>query len=86
MAASKLNGSEAVLDRYTQWRRFDTVATGAMMDGMNRLFANTNPVLTLLRRAGLLAVNRMGGLKSVFVSEAAGISGNLPRLLRGERV
>jgi PAS domain S-box-containing protein len=55
-------GSEAVLDRYTQWRRFDTVATGAMMDGMNRLFANTNPVLTLLRRAGLLAVNRMGGL------------------------
>ena len=43
-------------------------------------------MLTLLRRAGLLAVNRMGGLKSVFVSEAAGISGNLPRLLRGEKV
>lgn len=79
-------GSEAVLDRYTQWRRFDTVATGAMMDGMNRLFANTNPVLTLIRRAGLLAVNRMGGLKSMFVSEAAGISGDLPRLLRGEKV
>jgi 2-octaprenyl-6-methoxyphenol hydroxylase len=56
------------------------------MDGMNRLFANTNPVLTLLRRAGLMAVNRLGGLKSVFVTEAAGISGNLPRLLRGERV
>ncbi|MCA3554420.1 FAD-dependent monooxygenase [Aestuariivirga sp.] len=79
-------GGEAVLDRYTQWRRFDTVATGAMMDGMNRLFANTNPVLTLLRRAGLLAVNRMGGMKSMFVSEAAGIAGDLPRLLRGERV
>lgn len=79
-------GSAAVLDRYTQWRRFDTVATGAAMDGMNRLFANTNPVLTLLRRAGLIAVNRMGGLKSMFVSEAAGISGDLPKLLRGERV
>lgn len=79
-------GSEAVLDRYTQWRRFDTVTTGAAMDGMNRLFANTNPVLTLLRRAGLMAVNRMGSLKSVFVGEAAGISGNLPRLLRGEQV
>jgi len=79
-------GSEAVLDRYTQWRRFDTVATGAMMDGMNRLFANTNPVLTLLRRAGLLAVNRMGGMKSMFVSEASGIAGDLPRLLRGEKV
>ncbi|MCA3561709.1 MAG: FAD-dependent monooxygenase [Aestuariivirga sp.] len=79
-------GSEPVLDRYTQWRRFDTVATGAMMDGMNRLFANTNPVLTLLRRAGLMTVNRMGGMKSMFVSEAAGISGDLPRLLRGEKV
>lgn len=79
-------GSAAVLDRYTQWRRFDTVATGAAMDGMNRLFANTNPILTLLRRAGLMAVNRMGGLKSLFVTEAAGVSGALPRLLRGEKV
>ena len=79
-------GSEAVLDRYTQWRRFDTVATGAAMDGMNRLFANTNPVLTLLRRAGLMAVNRMAPLKSMFVTEAAGVSGDLPKLLRGEKI
>ena len=79
-------GSAAVLDRYTQWRRFDTVATGAAMDGMNRLFANTNPVLTLLRRAGLLAVNRMGGIKSLFVKEASGASGTVPKLLRGELV
>jgi 2-octaprenyl-6-methoxyphenol hydroxylase len=79
-------GSETVLDRYTQWRRFDTVATGAAMDGMNRLFANTNPVLTLLRRAGLMAVNRVAPLKSMFVTEAAGISGDLPKLLRGEKI
>ncbi len=79
-------GNEAVLERYAQWRRFDTVATAAAMDGMNRLFANTNPVLTLLRRAGLLAVNRMGGMKQMFVSEAAGVSGDLPKLLRGELV
>lgn len=79
-------GSEAVLDRYTHWRRFDTVTTGAMMDGMNRLFANTNPVLTLLRRTGLMTVNRVAPLKSMFVAEAAGSSGNLPKLLRGEKV
>ena len=79
-------GNKAVLDRYAQWRRFDTVATAAAMDGMNRLFSNTNPLLTLLRRAGLLAVNRMGGLKSLFVKEASGISGDLPKLLRGEQV
>jgi 2-octaprenyl-6-methoxyphenol hydroxylase len=79
-------GSEAVLDRYTQWRRFDTVMTGAAMDGMNRLFANTNPILTLLRRAGLMAVNRLGFMKPMFVTQAAGTAGNQPRLLRGERV
>lgn len=79
-------GNKAVLQRYAQWRRFDTVATAAAMDGMNRLFSNTNPVLTLLRRAGLLAVNRMGGLKSLFVKEAAGLSGDLPKLLRGEQI
>jgi 2-octaprenyl-6-methoxyphenol hydroxylase len=79
-------GNAKVLQRYARWRRFDTVATAAAMDGMNRLFSNTNPVLTLLRRAGLLAVNRMGGLKSFFVGEAAGHSGNLPKLLRGEQI
>lgn len=79
-------GNEAILERYAQWRRFDTVATAAAMDGMNRLFANTNPLLTILRRAGLLAVNRMGGMKQMFVSEAAGVSGDLPKLLRGELV
>ena len=79
-------GNAAVLERYTRWRRFDTVTTAAAMDAMNRLFANTNPVLTLLRRAGLVAVNRMGGLKSIFVNEASGASGGLPKLMRGEQV
>ena len=79
-------GSAQTLERYAQWRRFDTVATGATMDAMNRLFSNSNPALTLLRRAGLLAVNHMETLKSVFVGEASGLSGNLPKLMRGETI
>ena len=79
-------GSDSVLERYMVWRRFDTVATAAAMDAMNRLFANTNPALRLLRQTGLAAVNRLGALKSAFVTEAAGTSGNLPKLLRGERI
>ena len=75
-----------VLERYMVWRRFDTVATAAAMDAMNRLFANENPALRLLRQAGLSAVNRLGALKSAFVTEAAGTSGDLPKLLRGERI
>jgi 2-octaprenyl-6-methoxyphenol hydroxylase len=77
-------GGAAVLERYARWRRFDTVATGFAMDGMNRLFANTNPLLTLFRRVGLLAVNRLDGLKQALVREAAGLGGDLPKLLRGE--
>ena len=79
-------GSTQVLERYQVWRRFDTVATAAAMDGMNRLFATDNEALRLIRKAGLMAVNRMGALKSVFVGEAAGTSGDLPKLLRGERL
>ena len=78
-------GNQAVLERYAIWRRFDTVATAAAMDAMSRLFANDNPALRLLRQTGLAMVNRLGPLKQAFVTEAAGTSGNLPKLLRGER-
>lgn len=79
-------GADAVLQRYTMWRRFDTVLTAAAVDGINRLFGNDNALLRLLRETGLSAVNRIPSLKSGFVHEAAGHSGTLPKLLRGERV
>jgi 2-octaprenyl-6-methoxyphenol hydroxylase len=79
-------GSDAVLQRYTRWRRFDTVLTAAVVDGLNRLFGNDNALLRLLRDAGLAMVNQIPALKSGFVSEAAGQAGSLPKLLRGERV
>ncbi len=79
-------GGDDVLRRYTMWRRFDTVLTAAAVDGLNRLFGNDNALLRLLRDAGLAAVNQIPALKSGFVHEAAGNSGTLPKLLRGERV
>jgi 2-octaprenyl-6-methoxyphenol hydroxylase len=79
-------GGADILDRYALWRRFDTVTTAAAMEGLNRLFSSDNPVLRLMRDAGLAAVNRMPPLKSIFMKEAAGQSGSLPRLLRGEAV
>jgi 2-octaprenyl-6-methoxyphenol hydroxylase len=77
-------GGSAVLKDYQRWRRFDTVTTALAGDGLNRLFANDNAVLRPLRDAGLLAVNAMGPLKSFFMREAAGQTGQLPRLMRGE--
>jgi 2-octaprenyl-6-methoxyphenol hydroxylase len=79
-------GGLAVLERYSTWRRFDTVATAASMDGLNRLFSNSNPLLKIMRDLGLRATNQLSGLKQTFAREAAGQTGSLPRLLRGENI
>jgi len=54
------------------------------MDALNRLFSNRNPTLRLARDAGLAAVNRLGGLRRAFMREAAGVAGDVPRLLKGQ--
>lgn len=77
-------GSEAVLERYARWRRFDTVMLSAGMDAFVHLFSNDNPLLRLARGAGLAAVNRIGPARRMFMQEAGGAFGDLPRLLRGE--
>jgi 2-octaprenyl-6-methoxyphenol hydroxylase len=79
-------GGLSVLERYSTWRRFDTVATAASMDGLNRLFSNDNSFLRIIRDLGLRATNQLSGLKQAFAREAAGQTGSLPRLLRGENV
>jgi 2-octaprenyl-6-methoxyphenol hydroxylase len=77
-------GSEAVLERYAAWRRFDTVTLSAGMDAFVRLFSNDNPLLRLVRGAGMAAVNRIGPARRFFMHEAGGAVGDLPRLLKGE--
>lgn len=77
-------GSLDVLEDYERARRFDTVAMGAFMDGMNRLFSNDATPLRLARDLGLGLVDRMPGLKRFFIREAAGTGPRAPRLMRGE--
>lgn len=79
-------GSLAVLSRYERWRRFDTFEMGATTDILNRLFSNDNPALRIVRDVGLGLVDRLPSLKKMFIREAAGQGGELPRLLRGERI
>ncbi|EAR49712.1 ubiquinone biosynthesis hydroxylase, UbiH/UbiF/VisC/COQ6 family protein [Oceanicola granulosus HTCC2516] len=74
--------SLAVLRRYQQWRRFDTATLAAATDGFNRLFSNDNPLLRTLRHVGLGAVNALPGLRRGFIREAAGLTGELPPLMR----
>jgi len=79
-------GALAVLRRYERWRRFDAGMSAAGMDMMNRLFANDSATLRMVRSLGLGVVDRLSPLKRLFVAEAAGTTGALPRLMRGERV
>jgi 2-octaprenyl-6-methoxyphenol hydroxylase len=77
-------GGADVLERYQRWRRFDTMTMGAATDGLNRLFSNSSDVLRLVRDLGLGVVERLPALKRVFIREAAGFTGDVPKLLRGE--
>ncbi|CAH1657380.1 MULTISPECIES: ubiquinone biosynthesis hydroxylase [unclassified Chelatococcus] len=77
-------GEATVLESYQRARRFDTLTLGVATDGLNRLFSNDRLPLRLMRDLGLGLVDRMPGLKSFFIREAAGVVGAVPRLMRGE--
>jgi 2-octaprenyl-6-methoxyphenol hydroxylase len=77
-------GSADVLERYQRWRRFDTMAMGLATDGLNRLFSNRSDMLRVARDVGLGLVDRLPNLKRLFIREAAGLIGEVPKLLRGE--
>jgi 2-octaprenyl-6-methoxyphenol hydroxylase len=79
-------GTLDVLDRYQRWRRFDSTALALGMDTVNRLFSNDNPVLRAGRDLGMGLVNALPGLRRRFIREAAGLTGDLPRLLQGRPV
>jgi 2-octaprenyl-6-methoxyphenol hydroxylase len=57
---------------------------GVMTDALNRLFSNDLTPLRVVRDIGLGIVERLPWLKSMFIGEAAGLGGELPRLLKGE--
>jgi 2-octaprenyl-6-methoxyphenol hydroxylase len=77
-------GSPAVLARYERWRRLDNIAVAAATDGFNRLFSNNSLAVRAVRGLGMAAVNRIGPARRLFMTEAGGALGDLPRLLRGE--
>ena len=77
-------GNDAVLARYQEWRRFDNASLALATDSFNRLFSNDNALLRLARDMGMAAINALPGLRRTFIREAAGLTGELPRLMRGK--
>ncbi|MET0222736.1 MAG: ubiquinone biosynthesis hydroxylase [Tardiphaga sp.] len=77
-------GQADVLERYQRWRRFDTMAMGVATNSLNFLFSNKSTLLRTVRDIGLGLVDRTPPLKELFMRQAAGLTGEVPRLLRGE--
>jgi 2-octaprenyl-6-methoxyphenol hydroxylase len=77
-------GQADVLERYQRWRRFDTMAMGLATNSLNFLFSNESTLLRTVRDIGLGLVDRAPPLKNLFIKQAAGLSGEVPRLLKGE--
>jgi 2-octaprenyl-6-methoxyphenol hydroxylase len=77
-------GQADVLERYQRWRRFDTMAMGFATNSLNFLFSNESTLLRTVRDIGLGLVDRAPPLKGLFIRQAAGLLGEVPRLLKGE--
>ena len=77
-------GQADVLERYQRWRRFDTMAMGFATNALNVMFSNDSTLLRGVRDIGLGLVDRLPPLKSLFIRQAAGLTGEVPRLLKGE--
>jgi 2-octaprenyl-6-methoxyphenol hydroxylase len=80
------HGGGEALKRYQEWRRFDALTMLLMTDGLNRLFSTDIGPVRLARSLGLGAVNTLPPLKKFFERHAAAMSGDLPRLIRGEAI
>jgi len=75
-------GTVDVGENYQKWRRFDNMSAAFMMDALNRVFSNASPTIRQLRDLGLSLVEKSPMAKRFFIEEAAGLSGDLPRLMR----
>lgn len=75
-------GAGAHLEIYQRWRRFDSLMSASVYDGLNRVFGVDNVVLRAGRGAALGALDHVSSVKGMILAEAAGLTGELPKLAR----
>ena len=71
-----------VLNRYQEWRRFDNQTLGFATDNLNKIFSSYNPLFGSLKNLGMKAVEKSNYAKRAFMRQAAGLNGELPKLMR----
>ena len=76
-------GNEALLQRYTDWRRTDQKKLVHLTDNLVRLFGSSRPPVRVLRNIGMIGFDLIPGVRSMFAKHTMGLAGELPRLSRG---
>jgi 2-octaprenylphenol hydroxylase len=75
-------GDYKILRRYERWRRSENLLAAAALDGLERLFANSDALTAGMRTAGLGAVARLPSMKRVLAQRALGLAGDVPEFLK----
>jgi 2-polyprenylphenol 6-hydroxylase len=75
-------GDTKQLRRYERWRRSENAVAAAALDGLERIFSNSDPLSAGLRTAGLRAVAELPFVKRGFAQRALGVAGDVPEFLK----
>jgi 2-octaprenyl-6-methoxyphenol hydroxylase len=79
-------GAMTTLSAYQDWRKLDSASLGVGTDLFNRLFSNDNTLLRTVRGLGMSIVDKIPPARRFFMRQAGGETGDLPLLLKGERL
>ncbi len=71
-----------ILNRYQEWRRFDNQTLGFATDNLNKIFSSYDPFFSSLKNLGMKMIDKSNQAKSIFMRQAAGLNGDLPKLMR----
>ena len=75
-------GARSTLRRFERWRVAHNFAVQNAMDVLRWTFAQTNPLVQLVRGTGLHVTNRIGPVKRQLARLASGLAGDLPERAR----
>jgi 2-octaprenyl-6-methoxyphenol hydroxylase len=75
-------GSDAVLKRYTRWRKPENWAILAFTDFLDRMFSTKLLPIVIIRRLGLLLLDRIPLMKYLSLRLMTGLAGKMPQVSR----
>ena len=79
-------GSSLVLEKYAKWRSLDALSVVFFTDFTNKFFSNENYLKKFSSGIIFKLLNNSKTIKKYLMNEASGLSGDIPKLLKGENI